>query len=57
MNAMSYDPKCYELAEHFLPSMAREPVKVALAQVIQDAVEDHLGTEAMRLALALETKQ
>jgi hypothetical protein len=55
---VSYDPKCLELAEHFLPSMARDQVKAELAQAIQDAVEDHLGTEALRLEHELRgTKQ
>jgi hypothetical protein len=39
---MAYDPKCYELAEHFL---ADSPFRVEketdeLARAIQDAVED-----------------
>jgi len=37
----SYDPKCYELAEHFLPN-GTDDQKDALAQEIQRAVEDHL---------------
>lgn len=37
----SYDPKCFELAEHFLPN-GTEDQKDALAQAIQTAVEDHL---------------
>lgn len=35
-----FDPKCLELAEHFLPSQATQSVKNELAQAIQDAVED-----------------
>ena len=37
---MAYDPKCFELAEHFLPSSKEaEWTKSELAQHIQDAVE------------------
>lgn len=36
----SFDPKCMDLAEHFLPSHATQSVKNELAQTIQDAVED-----------------
>lgn len=41
---MSFDPKSYELAEHFLPPNAAKRVKDALAQDIQTAVEDFLGS-------------
>jgi hypothetical protein len=34
-----YDSRCYDLARHFLED-APEPTAVALAQEIQDAVED-----------------
>jgi hypothetical protein len=34
-----FDPKCYELAEHFLPHDASEKRKNELAQDIQDHVE------------------
>ena len=37
----SYDPKCFDLAEHFLPN-GTEDQKDELAQVIQCAIEDHL---------------
>jgi len=37
----SYDPKSYDLAEHFLPN-GTEDQKDELAQVIQCAIEDHL---------------
>jgi hypothetical protein len=37
----NYDPKCFELAEHFLPN-GTEDQKDALAQAIQTAIEDHL---------------
>lgn len=41
---MSYDPKCYELAEYFLDD---DPLPASananeLAQLIQDAIEDYL---------------
>jgi hypothetical protein len=36
-----YDPKSYELAEHFLPN-GTEKAKDALAQAIQTAIDDHL---------------
>jgi len=39
---MSFDPKSYELAEHFLPEKAAKRVKNDLAQAIQTAVEDFL---------------
>lgn len=49
--AMAFDPKCYELAEHFLPDDERlSRLKNGLAQHIQDAVEDWLRTERDRLA-------
>jgi len=37
-----FDPKCFELADYFLPSQATERLKSELAQHIQDAVEDWL---------------
>lgn len=40
---MSFDSACYGLAEHFLPDTAAKRVKDALAQHIQDAVEDFLS--------------
>lgn len=41
MKTFSFDPKCYELAEYFLGVEAPKPLLKALAQVIQDAVEDY----------------
>jgi hypothetical protein len=41
----SFDPKCYELAEHFMPPEAPKRVINELAQAIQDAVEDHITGE------------
>ncbi len=40
---MSFDSRCYDLAEVFLPDNATEQVKNELAQAIQDAIEDFLG--------------
>ncbi len=44
---MSYDKKCYELAEEFLTDYevfcSRKQVTGHLAQVIQDAIEDELS--------------
>jgi hypothetical protein len=45
----SHDPKCRELAEHFLPTTTTDRLKAELAQHIQDAVEDWLRGEAERL--------
>jgi hypothetical protein len=39
---MSHDPKCYDLAEAFLPSDASEFRKNELAEVIQYAIENDL---------------
>jgi hypothetical protein len=46
-NAMGYDPKCGELARHFLPTdPAPDAATVeALAEIIQEAVEDWLEEE------------
>ncbi len=47
---MAYDPKCYELAEYFTPSDPKlERMRSALAQHVQDAVEDFLRNERDRL--------
>jgi len=40
---MSFDQKCYELAEFFLPDNASEKQKQDLAQAIQDAIDGFLG--------------
>jgi hypothetical protein len=37
-----FDPKCFELAEHFLPTGAPQRLKDGLAQWIQDEVESWL---------------
>lgn len=50
---MAYDPKCFELAEHFLPSTARDELKNALAQEIQTQIEGWLEHEAKRLCYEL----
>lgn len=44
---MSYDVKCFELAETFIddePKLVKTPAMVAeLAQIIQDAIEDYIN--------------
>ena len=50
---MSYDPKSYELAEHFLPSAASDRLKSELAQEIQTRIEDWLEYEAAELRESL----
>ena len=42
---MSYDTKCWELAEYFLEDEKRvtEKIRTKLAQTIQDAIEDFLN--------------
>ena len=50
---MSYDSACYTLAEHFLPAIASERLKAALAQAVQSCVEDWLTFECSRLATEL----
>jgi hypothetical protein len=40
----SFDSKCFDLAEHFLPREATTAVKNELAQTIQNAVEDWFGS-------------
>jgi len=46
---MSYDPKCGELAEHFLPLMSSNELQDKLAQHIQDSIEEWLSLEADRI--------
>ena len=48
-----YDAKCYELAEHFLPSGISEDLKMALAQHIQDAVNEWTVDTALAIQEAL----
>jgi len=36
------DPRCRELADHFLPADADEIMRAAMAQNIQDLVDDWL---------------
>jgi hypothetical protein len=48
--ASTYDPKCYELAEHFLddtelPDKLKPRHATRLALILQDAVEDFLEYE------------
>jgi hypothetical protein len=46
---MSFDPKCYDLAEHFLLDQWDEvptAMKDELAQAIQDTIEDYFFDRA-----------
>lgn len=43
-----FDPKCFELAEHFLPDGARHQQNY-VAQEVQDAVETALETLPCRI--------
>ena len=43
--AKTFDPRCYELAEHFLsdhPHLNSEAARITLAQQIQQTIEDEL---------------
>jgi hypothetical protein len=43
--AKTFDPKCYELAEHFLadtPELNTDAAKVTLAAAIQQALEEEI---------------
>jgi hypothetical protein len=40
---MSYDPKCEDLARHFLPPTTTDRVAARLAQYVQDALESELN--------------
>lgn len=52
-----YDPACEELARHFLPTETSERLIKELSQVIQDAVEDWISSEAERLTAELNPRQ
>jgi hypothetical protein len=41
-NEMSYDPKCEELAEHFMPEGTSRHTIQCIAQRLQDFLEDEL---------------
>lgn len=43
IHEFSFDPKCLELAEHFLGIHTPKRILNELAQAIQDAVEDNGG--------------
>lgn len=45
-----FDAKCYDLAEHFLPTDASKRQVDALAQHIQDSIEDWISFELERLS-------
>lgn len=49
---MPYDPECYDLAHHFLPSGIDPRVRDELAQLIQTTIEDflHFGEHAAKIA-------
>lgn len=47
----TYDPKCEELARHFLPTGASEDLVSLLALEIQQAIEDWLEFEVPKEAL------
>jgi hypothetical protein len=50
---MSFDTRCFDLAEHFLPTQARHELKDELAQAIQTRIEDWLEFEAKERCKAL----
>jgi hypothetical protein len=52
---MSYDPKCEELARHFLPGGAERLVEV-MAQRIQDHVEEEIRI-LLECLLEIENKE
>lgn len=57
---MSFDPKCFDLAEHFLLDQWDEvptAMKNELAQVIQDAVEGYFFDRASAGAVDHTTGQ
>jgi hypothetical protein len=49
-----FDPKSYELAEYFLPGATTERLKTALAQAIQDAIENWVAGERDRMTHIIE---
>jgi hypothetical protein len=52
----SFDSRCLDLAEHFLPTGATQQVKNELAQTIQDAVEDFFLVSSPEQLVALTEK-
>jgi hypothetical protein len=52
-----FDPKCLKFAEEFLPGGVSDRIKRALAQAIQDAIEEYCVGEAVNLKASLETQQ
>jgi hypothetical protein len=44
----AFDPKCLELAQHFLPEDADEDTQRRMASEIQGAVEDFLFIEGLQ---------
>lgn len=54
---MSYDSKCYDLAEHFIGSQPElERLRTSLAQHIQTTVEDWLEMEIDLMERSLPKK-
>jgi hypothetical protein len=53
---MAFDPKCYEVAEHFLPSGSSATLKERMAQHLQDEAEFWLESESVRIANELGAK-
>lgn len=51
---MPFDPACFNLACHFLPTSANDRLKLALAQAIQNAVEDWIECEKSALEAKLK---
>jgi hypothetical protein len=47
MTTFTFDPKCHELAEHFLGVDAPERALNELAQAIQNTVEDYAGGDEL----------
>lgn len=55
--AKTFDPKCFELAEHFLadePGLNTEAAKTTLAIEIQQAIEGEI--EFMKMMLAADKR-
>lgn len=48
---MSFDPKCYELARHFVPDGTSEKVVTRLAQHIQDSIEAEVNAMLEELSI------
>lgn len=51
---MTFDQKCYVLAEHFLEKTASERHKRGLASAIQSAIEEYLDENGIGEAVNVE---